>query len=344
MRALYEHDDYLVDIYLKPTTDDARSHYNIPVLAITAHESRGRVDNVIPLPDILDGAHLMAIGGILLADEPDDDPAQMRVMLGLPPGHPAVAPTRRHALAVGARWYGGYLKGTDEESRWSQSCDWIIHPDGVICEWGIARYARTPAQVGADVYGCDDNTPDDARAAIIAAGWPLAYATQAEQDAALNAALDRAEAECRRQKEARSGGQRTDDTPLATDMPVITPADLRADVGGKPRVACRVYTPGYASSDDLSGIILEDYLRKAADVKVHYAAPAISTGYVGTMAGPIEELCYTARGQRWYAYLITSDGGDTWCQEWWVSYTRYDAHTAADIIEACRTALRQPAN
>jgi len=181
----------------------------------------------------------------------------------------------------------------------------------------------------------DTFTPDDLRAAIIADGWPLSHATIQDHmiyDAQIWANVER---KMREAEEARSGGQRRDETPISDVKPEVSVNHVwHKTPDGKYVAPIRIRSEGYGSTSDMTGDV-ESHLKKL-DATVHYVADAIADGYVGTWTGQMQEVCYDLDGSRWYLYLITSSGIDDYSQEWWVSRTRLSANVAADVIEECR--------
>lgn len=346
IRAEYAHDGYIVDIDVDPTTDDPRSHYNIPILLVRIHRSRGRAENVSPLVgDVLDGATVHAIGALVLTD---DDCVATRRMLGLPPDDPHVVPTYDAVLATSGQTYGGGCGYTLPDPKWgpfrsSEQLRWILHPsEGVIVHLGGMAYAHNmPAlrAITADnvSVGCWLDTPDDARRAILAAGWPIPYATQADARAAQAEADRRIEARVAAARVEREGQQLLDPAVPSAESPSITDNHLRATIKGQSVIPIRIKSEGFGATSDSTSDPIESLLRKQG-AEIHYVADAVvhRGGSVGSMAGPLQEICYTLVGARWYLYVLTTTTIDDWCQEWWVSLRRLTAHAAADAIEECR--------
>lgn len=344
IRAEYAYNGYIVDLVLNPTTDDPRSHYRISVLQVVAHQSRGRADTVSPLVgDILDGATVHAIGATVLTD---DDCIAVRRMLGLPPDDPHVVPTYDAVEAAGGTTQSGGCSYTHTDqfgsARSSEQATWMLHPtEGVILHLGGKDYAHDMAALrrltGEDVgICCWLETPDAARNAIIAAGWPLAHATQAAQRAHHAEVDAQIIATLQREREVREGEQRSDETPPSPIPPTVETHHLTAIIHDKPTIPIRIKSVGFGATSDMTSAPIEDILRKQG-AEIHYIAPAVSSGdYVGSVAGPLEEICYTLDSARWYLYVVTTTSIDDWCQEWWVSQQRLTADAAADIIEAAR--------
>lgn len=345
IRVEYAHDGYVVDVDVVPTIDDPRSHYGTPVLAVTVHRSRGQADNVSPLVgDILDGATVHAIGAVVLSD---DDCVAVRRMLGLPPDDPHVVPTYDEVRSAGGTAHGGGCSYHRPDPKWgpahsSEQLRWFLHPlEGVIAHLGGISYAHNMAALRAltadDVsVGCWLDTPDDARQTIIAAGWPIPFATQAEHRAAQAKTDRRIEARIAAARVEREGGQLLDQATPSEATPAIADGHLHATIKGQSVVPIRIKSEGFGATSDMTSDDVESILRKQG-AEIHYIAPAVSGGgYVGSLAGPLEEICYTLSGVRWYLYVVTTNSIDDWCQEWWVSQRRLTAHAAADAIEECR--------
>ena len=96
--------------------------------------------------------------------------------------------------------------------------------------------------------------------------------------------------------------------------------------------------PIRVKSRGLTCLVEENFERKVEQHggKVLGCADAKGAGYVGSLAGPIQELVFEFEGKRWYCYRLTSDGGDTWCEECWTTEHRLTASAAADTLLAAR--------
>jgi hypothetical protein len=142
------------------------------------------------------------------------------------------------------------------------------------------------------------------------------------------------------QRQARSGEQKNDRTvPSREAVSVLREHVFHRTPEGREVVAVRVKSEGFGRmADDMRCLDIERLLpSERVGATVLYAADAPCAGFVGSVTGgQLQEICYELAGNRWYLYLLNSNGGDTWQQEWWVSSRRLDAGVAADAIEAAR--------
>jgi hypothetical protein len=129
-----------------------------------------------------------------------------------------------------------------------------------------------------------------------------------------------------------------------TDLPVfepivITDAHVLAPGSAHPGMrtgAFRLISDGYGSiapDRDLGDLMqVRGYL-----ICSRRPAIAAESAYVGTMAGPMEEIWYTLpNGERRYLYLVTSSEIDSYAQDFWSSSVRLSAEVASDAIREAR--------
>jgi len=340
-RCEYAHDGWMVDIDIRRRGDE---------LEITFHKSRSDRPVSPAVGELLDVTTLDAIEGIVIVGEADTC-EEIRRLLGAPPGYrrvvPSLAATPDTPDAGVSSRTDEKIGGRIESCPCSEQGRWLIHPtEGVILYLGGLAYAHSMAELQALKHGhydirvyCSSETTDEQRHAIIEAGWHLDYPTRREHLEAdgsrERAIIERLHAE----REARSGGQRNDQTPASSITPTVTRGDVLAMIGDRERVAVRVKTPGYGAISDIDGLPgIEELLPSPkAKARILYAADALGEGFVGSFTGgQIQEICYEIDGARWYLYLLNTSGGDTWHQEWWTSHQRLTAQAAGDAIEAAR--------
>jgi len=335
-RAEYAQDGYMIDIDLIPTKEHPQSHYGIPILLVQRHTDRfGNTKGLSPLVgDILDGFTITALNGVVISD----DCAMARRMLGLPPDDP-------HAIPENCDRYSGGLGYKTKVAQTSAPITWLVHPsEGIISQTDNIHYYRTWDSLLADIkannqiignvsLGCWHNVPDDIRAKLIKAGYPLPYKTQAEQKAHDDKIEAEIMAELKAEHKMRSGGQAEDIT-LLSEIPVlIAPEHIKP-------LATRIKSVGYGCADDMSGLDIESALKKIGATTLYIAPALTKSEFAGSITGgDIQEFCYIYGNQKWYAYVANFSGVDSWAQEWWVSHERLTANVAIEAIEKCRKLL-----
>jgi hypothetical protein len=131
------------------------------------------------------------------------------------------------------------------------------------------------------------------------------------------------------------GGQKLD-----TEVPDAMPDPVNSEntrlVGPNGRRVVRLFSRGY------TGLVERDFedLIKEHGGEVIYRAPAIDSGYVGTMAGEIEEIKFRIKGRELYAYVLLFTDVDSYAEEVWTTDRRLSASAAANTLMAVREFLQ----
>jgi hypothetical protein len=241
------------------------------------------------------------------------------------------------------KWGGGFS---------NLPATWIVTETGVILhayedahnmqqlEEQVRQHAASDGETlkeGSIRISCWKSVPDEARRAIIDAGWPLPHPTQQTHQEADDAFNERVKEDLHQKKELRSGGQKLDATVPSDTPPVPTESERWIEVKGSQETPFRIKSQGFGAAWDSLGMGDVEYALRKNGAEIHYIGLALTQGFVGSVTGGgIQEICYDLAGKRWYMYVLLERDIDDWQQEWWVSPQRLTAHAAGDVIVACR--------